>query len=57
MLPLGLVRVTVNEPTVGDSRTIVVLLPTVSSIEKDPVQGLLVLIESFLLVIWKRFYD
>lgn len=57
MLPLGLVRVTVNEPTVGDSRTTVVLLPTVSSIEKNPVQGLSVLIESFLMVIWKRFHD
>jgi hypothetical protein len=49
--------VTLNEPPVGDSRTTVVLLPTVSSIEKDPVQGLSVLIESFLMVIWKRFHD
>lgn len=49
--PLGFLSVTTNEPFIGDFRTIVVFVPIVSSILKDPVHGLLVVIEFSLLVI------
>lgn len=43
---MGLVRVTVKEPSFGNDRERVVFRPRVSSIEKDPVHGLLALMES-----------
>ncbi len=45
--------VTVNEPSLADRRRMVVFVPTESSIEKDPPHGLLTLMESFLLVIYR----
>lgn len=47
--PLGFVRVITNEPSFGDRRTTAVLLPTVSSMEKNPVNGSLVLMAFTLL--------